>query len=271
MGSYSEETASAIENTAKGNVVQICAVTHDFTTPAGDQMQAVSDINLEIEGGEFVAIVGPSGCGKTTLLNIVSGLIEPTSGLVRVAGELVKGVREDVGYMPARDSLLPWRTCQANVELPLELQGRLGRTGRRERAKALLQAVGLSGFESHYPSALSHGMRQRASVARTFVSHPAVLLMDEPFSALDAQTRVVIQDVFLRIWESEHQSVLLITHDVLEAVALADRVVVLSGRPGTIRATHQIALPRPRLVKQLLFEEPRFQAYVRDIWGDLDA
>lgn len=245
-------------------------VTHRFP---GKQLStpAVENIELTIEEGEFVAIVGPSGCGKSTLLNLISGLLRPTKGVVTVDSSPVEGVRESVGYMPARDSLLPWRTASGNVEFPLELRGGLDRKAREQRAGELLRAVGLTGFEDNFPSALSHGMRQRAAVARTFATSPRVLLMDEPFSALDAQTKIVVQDLFLQIWEAQKQTVVLITHDIMEAVALADRVVVFSRRPGRIKSIHEIDLPRPRNVQHLLFEEPRFQQYLKDIWGDLDV
>jgi len=245
-------------------------VTHTFEA-SGGSVPAIEEVSLEVAEHEFVAIVGPSGCGKSTLLNIVSGLLTPTAGTVAVGGVPVRGVPRDVGYMPARDSLLPWRSCLDNVALPLEIRGEIGRAQRRERARELIEAVGLGGFERAFPSALSHGMRQRVAVARTFATQPSVLLMDEPFSALDAQTKITIQDLFLSIWEAQHQTVVLITHDVMEAVALADRVVVFSRRPGRIKSIHDIDLPRPRSVQQLIFEEPRFQQHLRDIWRDLDV
>ncbi|MPZ28264.1 MAG: ATP-binding cassette domain-containing protein [Micromonosporaceae bacterium] len=244
-------------------------LTQTFRSPKGESFDAIADIDLDVADGEFVAIVGPSGCGKSTLLNIVSGILPPTRGEVSVKDIPVTGVRDDIGYMPARDLLLPWRTVEHNVEFPLEIQRRLSPAERRQRAHELLAAVGLSGFERYYPHALSQGMKQRVAIARTFATRPDVLLMDEPFSALDAQTRVVVQDLFLTIWEAEHRTVVLITHDVTEAVALADRVVVMSPRPGTIRSVYDIALPRPRSVEQLLFEEPRYQRYLQRIWRDL--
>jgi len=251
--------------------IEVSGVSHDFINPDGEPVRAISDITLSVAQGEFVAIVGPSGCGKSTLLNLISGLISPTAGTIEVGGSRIGGVHKDVGYMPARDSLLPWRTSSQNVSLPLELQGIGDKNTRAARAKELLESVGLGGYERHFPSAMSHGMRQRTAVARTFATKPAVLLMDEPFSALDAQTKVAVQDLFLGIWEAQKQTVLLITHDVMEAVALADRVVVMSPRPGVIRAVHEIDLPRPRSVKHLLFDEPKFQEYLRRIWKDLDV
>lgn len=245
-------------------------VAHVFEAPdRGAGMPAIRDISFEIKSGEFAAVVGPSGCGKSTLLNLISGLLKPTQGRLLVKGEPVTGVRHDVGYMPARDALLPWRTVQKNVEFPLELQHELSAKERRERARELLASVGLAGFESYYPHAISQGMRQRTAIARTFATNPDILLMDEPFSALDAQTRVHVQDLFLSMWEEQHHTVVLITHDVVEAVALADKVVVFSAAPGTLKAIYDVDLPRPRSVEHLLFEEPVFQDHLRMIWSDL--
>ncbi|MER5908913.1 ABC transporter ATP-binding protein [Streptomyces sp. NPDC001982] len=262
---------TAADTASHPNEMKLCDLTHRFRTPEGKVMTAVEDISLTVSPNEFVAIVGPSGCGKSTLLNIISGLLRPTQGQVLLGGQATNGVSRDVGYMPARDSLLPWRTCRENVEFPLELQHQGTRRERAQVATELLSAVGLEGFESHFPSALSHGMRQRVAVARTFATSPRILLMDEPFSALDAQTKIVVQDLFLKMRESRQQTVVLITHDVMEAVALADRVVVLSPRPGRIRSIHEIDLPRPRSVRHLLFDEPKFQGYLHGIWGDLDV
>lgn len=253
---------------AEPAVIRIRRLTQTFTSPKGESFDAVESIDLDVGDGEFVAIVGPSGCGKSTLLNIISGLLAPTLGEVLVKGTPVTGVHDDIGYMPARDLLLPWRTVERNVEFPMEIR-RQAQDERRHRAHELLAAVGLGGFERYYPHTLSQGMRQRVAIARTFATKPDVLLMDEPFSALDAQTRVTIQDLFLKIWEAEHRTVVLITHDVAEAVALADRVVVMSARPGTIRSVYDIDLPRPRSVEHLLFEEPQFQRYLQRIWRDL--
>ena len=244
-------------------------VTHFFPAPKSGALPAIRDVSFEIEDGEFAAIVGPSGCGKSTLLNLISGLIAPTRGRLVVGGEDVTGVRTDVGYMPGRDALLPWRTAIKNVEFPLELQHGLSARERRDRARELLAVVDLEGFESYYPYALSAGMRQRVAIARTFATSSTVLLMDEPFSALDAQTKVHVQDIFLSMWEREQRTVLLITHDVVEAVALADKVVVFSAAPGTVRSTYEVTLPRPRSVQHLIFEDPVFQDYLKTIWADL--
>jgi NitT/TauT family transport system ATP-binding protein len=229
----------------------------------------IRGIDLEARAGEFVSIVGPSGCGKSTLLNLISGLLRPTHGSISTNGQLVTGVRPEIGYMPSQDSLLPWRTVLANVEFGLEFDRRVSPADRRRHARDMIAAVGLAGFEGYYPHALSGGMRQRVAIARTFARKHRIVLMDEPFSALDAQTRVLVQDLFLSIWERERPTVLLITHDVAEAVALADRVVVLSRGPGTIIATYDIDLARPRTVEGLMFDSPKFTQYMKGIWSDL--
>lgn len=273
-GSASTFDAMRLLTTPTKPGIEIKGVSQQFSKPRkrGSSEPAVNtvirDINLTIPRGHFTAVVGPSGCGKTTLLNLISGLLAPTSGQVFVSGELVKDVRHDVGYMPARDALLPWRTVQRNVELPLEIQ-KVDPRVRGQKARELLSAVGLGGFETHHPYALSHGMRQRTNIARTFISDPEILLMDEPFSALDAQTRVHVQGLFLSMWEASRSTVVLITHDVMEAVALADTVVVFSHAPGRIKAIYDIDLPRPRSVENLLFDSPEFQGYIRQIWNDL--
>jgi NitT/TauT family transport system ATP-binding protein len=244
-------------------------VTHYFASPKTGALPAVRDVDVQVREGEFAAVVGPSGCGKSTLLNLISGLLKPSKGRLYVKGEPVDGVRHDVGYMPARDALLPWRTVRKNVEFPLEIQGRMSARERRDKATQLLEAVGLTGFDDYYPHALSQGMRQRVAIARTFATSPDILLMDEPFSALDAQTKLLVQDLFPSMWEREHHTVVLITHDIVEAVALADKVIVFSEAPGTVRSVYTIDLPRPRSVQRLLFEEPVFQDYLRTIWADL--
>jgi NitT/TauT family transport system ATP-binding protein len=171
--------------------------------------------------------------------------------------------------MQGRDALLPWRTVKKNVEFALEMRRGLGANERGRIAQDLIDGVGLHGFETYYPHALSQGMRQRVAIARTFATKPDIMLLDEPFSALDAQTRVQVQDLFLGMWERERHSVILITHDVMEAVALADKVVVFTSAPGRVRSVYEVDLPRPRSVERLLFEEPAFGDHVRRIWADL--
>ena len=233
----------------------------------GREVLALADISLEIDDGEFIAIIGPSGCGKSTLLNIISGLFEPSTGRVTVDGRPVTGLNPRIGYMFARDALLPWRTALANVEFGLELRGVAVRE-RRERAQELLRLAGLQGFEASYPSQLSQGMRQRVALARTLAIDPDIVLMDEPFGALDAQTKLVLEDEFLRIWERHRKTVVFVTHDLFEAIAMADRVVVFGAHPGRIKSIVGVDLPRPRSVTGGRFG-PRFQDLYERLWEDL--
>jgi NitT/TauT family transport system ATP-binding protein len=213
-----------------------------------------------------VSIVGPSGCGKTTLLNMLAGLVKPSRGEVKIDGRPVTQVGgPDIGYMFAKDNLLPWRNVLRNVELGLEFTRD---KDRHERAREYIKLVGLEGFEKHYPDQLSHGMRQRAALARTLVKAPKILLMDEPFGALDAQTRTIMQDHFLQLWDTYKSTVVFVTHDLVEAIALSDRVLVFSSRPGRIKSEYRIPFPRPRLVEDLQVD-PSFQELFRAIWNDL--
>ncbi len=239
----------------------------------GRRSEILSGVDLTLADGEFVAIVGPSGCGKSTLLNFIAGFLKPTSGSVRVFGATPGGTSAEhsVGYMFQTHALLPWRSVLRNVELGLEVAG-VGRAERRARAQEMLAQVGLSAYGQHYPSELSGGMRQRAALARTLVADPRLLLMDEPFGALDAQTRLVVHELFLRAWEAEsaakRKSVLFVTHDLAEAIALADRVLVMGARPGRIVAEYEVGLPRPREV-QKLHNHPRFNQLLDRIWEHL--
>jgi ABC-type nitrate/sulfonate/bicarbonate transport system ATPase subunit len=217
--------------------------------------EALADVTLELGEGELVAIVGRSGCGKTTLLRILAGLIECD------AGEVVRGGR--VVYMPQGDSLLPWRRTLENVALGLELAG-VPRADARERARAQLERFGLHGFERHWPAELSGGMRQRAALLRTFLAGGAALALDEPFASLDALTREELREWLLGVWQAQRRSVLLVTHDVEEALFLADRVYVLSARPGRVRDVLELALPRPRAPEQLLAPARRIRELLRE-------
>ena len=243
-------------------------VTHVFESTGGRGVHVLDDVSLNVRPGEFVTLIGPSGCGKTTLLNMIAGFLEPAGGVVRLGGDPVRGVQtRKVAFMFARDNLLPWRTAGGNVRIALELRGE-GRASKAE-AEDLLRRVGLGGFENHYPGQLSHGMRQRVALARTLASESSTLLMDEPFGALDAQTRVIVQNEFARIWEQLNRTVLMVTHDLTEAIALSDRVLVMSGRPGRIKAEYEIDLPRPRVVFELLANR-RFQELVAALWTELE-
>lgn len=248
----------------KSASIEIERVNHRF----GDTVTAVSDANIRIEAGEFVSIVGPSGCGKTTLLNLLAGLLDLQEGHMTVAGKPPMAGRHDVAYMLARDCLFPWRTAIDNVMLGGEFRG-VPAARRRERALEILSHVGLAGFENHHPKALSHGMRQRVALARTFSLDSPVLLMDEPFGALDAQTKMQLEDVLLDLWSKERRTVLFITHDLAEAVMLSDRVIVMSARPGRILVDIKIDLPRPRSVRALQ-KDPQFHAIYAEVWGWLE-
>lgn len=227
----------------------------------------LDQVSFDVREGEFVAVVGPSGCGKTTLLLVIDGLLSRTSGSITVAGSEVDRPREDRAFVFQRDSLFPWRTVLKNITLGLEAR-KLGRSAKQEIASDLARLVGLAGFENHYPHQLSGGMRQRVNVARALAVDPQVLLMDEPFSSLDAQTREVMQEELLRIWASRHKTVLFVTHQIDEAAYLADRVLVLSARPGTVRADIPVELPRPRTLE--LKRTPDFVAIVDRIWREIE-
>jgi NitT/TauT family transport system ATP-binding protein len=216
------------------------AVRHEFGGTA-----ALATTSLELRAGEFVSIVGPSGCGKSTLFNIVSGLIRPSSGRVLLDGKDVTGRTGHVGYMLQKDLLLPWRTVTENIVLAASLHGRVSRRARQE-AVELAVRYGLGDFIDHYPHALSGGMRQRVALMRTLAFHKDVMLLDEPFGALDSQTRLRMQQWLLEVWGDERRTVLFVTHDVDEAIFLSDRVLVMSARPGEVRASFDISLPRPR-------------------------
>ena len=216
-----------------------------------------------------MSLVGPSGCGKTTLLNLLCCLLPPSRGAVLWNGRETDAVPEGVGYMLQKDMLLPWRTARQNATLGLEVRG-AGKTDRRRRADALIARLGLDGFADHYPSTLSGGMRQRVALARTLAPEPDVLLFDEPFSALDFQTKILIERDTIRLVRELGRSLLLITHDVEEAVSLSDRVLVLSHRPCTLVAEHRIALGGDRSNLIALRESKEFASHVREIWNELD-
>ncbi len=211
----------------------------------GKEMEALHDINLSIRESEFVCFIGPSGCGKTTLLRIVAGLEAPTSGTITIDGDPIKGPSPERGMVFQEYSLFPWRTVLDNTVFGLELKG-VARTEREKRGRQYLKMVGLEGFETRYPHELSGGMKQRVAIARALVNDPKALLMDEPFGALDAQTRNIMQYELLRIWEEEKKTVVFVTHSVDEAIYLADTIVIMSARPGRIKDVIEIPLPRPR-------------------------
>jgi len=251
-------------------------VRHTFGGGKGPGTVALAGVDLTVERGQFVALVGASGCGKTTLLNMAAGLLAPTEGTVAIDGESPTLGNPHVGYMFARDALLPWRRAQANVELPLEQRG-WEKTRRRARAGEMLALVGLEGRERQFRSQLSQGMRQRVALARTLAPSPDVLLMDEPFAALDARTKLAMQTEFLSIWErsieeEQHKTVIFVTHDLNEAVLMADRVVVMLPHPGRIAKDKPIDLPRPRAAElNSIIYSNEFRAIAGELFEELEG
>src|ERR1044071_3727348 len=233
----------------------------------GRQVGAVDTMDLAVEEGEFVTVVGPSGCGKSTLLNLDVGLLAPSGGQIVYRGRPVDGINTDIGYVTQKDNLLPWRTLVENVEIALEIRG-IDKNERRRRALDLIGQGGLAGFEDHYPHELSGGMRQRANIIRTLIYDPELILMDEPFGPLDAQTRIVLQDQLLRLWRASRKTILFITHDLVEAITLADRVVVMTSRPGRVKHIAAVPIPRPRDVYQIHMSAEFREVYNR-LWNEL--
>ncbi len=233
----------------------------------GKRVVALESIDLDIAEGEFVTIVGPSGCGKSTLLNLIVGLLRSSSGRITFRGECIDGICTKIGYVTQKDNLLPWRTLIENVEIALEIRG-IEKEPRRRQAQELIERVGLSGFEEHYPHELSGGMRQRANIIRTLIYDPELILMDEPFGPLDAQTRIVLQDQLLKLWSASKKTIIFITHDLIEAITLADRVVLMSSRPGRIKSIEQVNIARPRDVFRI-HESENFRAVYERLWQEL--
>ncbi len=234
------------------------------------EIPALKNINLKVREGEFVSTVGPSGCGKSTLLSIVSGLLRPTSGSVLVDGEMVTGPTKKIGYMLQKDHLFDWRTIYQNVLLGLEIQKAVTPEAR-EYAQRLLKTYGLSEFSHKYPSQLSGGMRQRAALIRTLVTNPQILLLDEAFSALDYQTRLAVNDDIYDIIKKENKTAIMVTHDIAESISMADRVIVLTRRPGAIKSCHNITFSVDKRTPLSSRKMPEFQKYFEQIWKELDV
>jgi NitT/TauT family transport system ATP-binding protein len=233
----------------------------------GGAKTALRDVSLNVRRGEFLTFIGPSGCGKSTVLNMLAGLLRPTSGSVRYHGDEVRKINTSVGYITQDDNLLPWRTLIDNVAFVLELRG-MGKRQRYEVAERYIEQVGLKGFEQYYPHELSGGMRKRGSIIRTLVDDPDTILMDEPFGPLDAQTRVILQDELLRIWQGSGKTVVFVTHDLVEAIALSDRIAIFTSSPGEIKAIHEVNIPRPRDVFHI-HSAPDFREIHDTIWVEL--
>jgi NitT/TauT family transport system ATP-binding protein len=247
--------------------IELINVTRRFVTPTGKSLTAIHDFSMTVNRGEFVAVVGPTGCGKSTTLNLVTGLAKPSAGEVRVMGGPVKGIDPSVGFVFQTDALFPWRNVIDNVSAGPMFRGK-SKQKAYATARDWLALVGLSKFESHYPHQLSGGMRKRVALAQTFINGPKILLMDEPFSALDVQTRVVMHDVLLKLWADSGASVVFVTHDLDEAIALADKVYVLTSGPATVKSVYTIDLPRPRIVADIRYDQ-KFIDYSHTIWNDL--
>jgi NitT/TauT family transport system ATP-binding protein len=231
-----------------------------------DSVEALRDVSLGVDEGEFVSIVGPSGCGKSTLMEIVGGLVEPSSGEVRIGGTLVRGTDPGIGIVFQQESAFPWRTVAENVAFGLEMTG-VGKAERAARAADMIELVGLRGFEDRYPSELSGGMRQRVAIARTLVMQPRIILMDEPFGALDEQTRLILGEELSRIREATGATVLFITHSFDEALLLSDRIVVMTARPGRVKKIVENPLPRPR--DSTIVSDPEFGRLSGELWESL--
>ena len=264
--------ASASTPTRPPPALELKAVTCTFAArgDASARYTAVRDASLTIASGEFVSVVGPTGCGKSTLLNVAAGLLAPSSGEVRVHGAPLAGINRRAGYMFQTEALMPWRSALANVTAGLEFRG-TGTKEARSKGRDWLARVGLSGFEDRYPHQLSGGMRKRVALAQTLILDPELLLMDEPFSALDVQTRQLMENELLDLWSAQRRSVLFITHDLEEAISLSDRVIVLSAGPETHPlGEFPIDLPRPRDVAEIRLT-PRFVELHEAIWHVLKA
>ena len=252
----------------QGARIEIDQVTRRFLNPKGVAFTALKDVTLTVEPGTFCAIVGPTGCGKSTTLGMVAGLDKPSGGQVRIDGKPVSGVQDGTSFMFQADALMPWKTVLGNVALGPILRG-----ARKKEAEAnardWLRRVGLAGFEDHHPHQLSGGMRKRVGMAAALINEPRILLMDEPFGALDVQTKAIMQTELIKLWEQLRATVLFITHDLDEAVALADQVAVMTSGPGSIKAVYDIDLPRPRGAVQDLRYDQQFIDIQQNIWGSL--
>ena len=252
---------------ADSRAIELRNVTKRFLTPKGLAYTAIRNINIAVAPGEFLALVGPTGCGKSTTLGLISGLEQPSEGMVEVMGKPVQGIDPRIGYVFQSDAVFPWKNVLRNVATGPIFRGQ-PKARALEQARDWIARVGLAGFEDRYPHQLSGGMRKRVALAQTFINEPQILLMDEPFSALDVQTRTMMENELLNLWSSISASVVFVTHDLEEAISLADRVCVLTAGPATVKGMYTIDLPRPRNVAEIRFE-PRFVELYQQIWEDL--
>lgn len=250
--------------------IELRAVTKRFTTPSGSTYTALQDLDMDVAPGEFCAVVGPTGCGKSTTLTLISGLERPSFGTVKVHGDEVSGITPGVGFMFQTDAVLPWKSVLDNVATGPRFRG-TQKAKANAAARDWLRRVGLDGFEDRFPHQLSGGMRKRVALAQSLINEPQVLLMDEPFSALDVQTRAKMSNELLQLWDLTQPAVVFVTHDLEEAIALADKVVVLTAGPGgTVKAVFKIDLPRPRVVQEIRFEQHFVDLY-HQIWEALKS
>ncbi len=247
--------------------IELAGVTKKFATPAGGIYTAVEGLELTVDTGQFCAIVGPTGCGKSTALTMISGLEKPTAGTVKVNCRAVTGLTPGVGYVFQNDAVFPWKTVLDNVAAGPRFRG-MRRTDAIGVAQDWLRRVGLAGFEDRYPHQLSGGMRKRVALAQSLINEPRVLLMDEPFSALDVQTRSIMSDELLSLWELTRPAVVFVTHDLEEAISLADKVIVLTAGPGRVKAVFAVELPRPRRAQEIRFTDEFVRLY-SEIWDAL--
>ena len=250
-----------------GPAIELFDVTKRFRTPSRTFYTAVRDLTFTVAQGEFCAIVGPTGSGKSTTLGLIAGLDTSTRGRVLVAGEPVRGITRRAGYMFQTDAVFPWKNILENVATGPAYRG-VNRTEARRRARDWIARVGLAGFEDRYPNQLSGVMRKRVALAQSLINEPEILLMDEPFAALDVQTRILMEGELLELWSETSASVVFVTHDLEEAISLADRVMVFTAAPATLKRSYEIDLPRPRNVTEIRFD-PRFTRLYQQIWEDL--
>ncbi|UNC90844.1 ABC transporter ATP-binding protein [Candidatus Contubernalis alkaliaceticus] len=257
-------------NVVEERVIKLCVenITVSFSSAKGHDVLALKNLSLCVYDKEFLALIGPSGCGKSTVLNVMAGLFSPDTGNITIDGEDVNSINSKIGYISQMDTLLPWRTVIENVALGLELK-KIPKKNRFELASDLISQMGLNGFENSYPHELSGGMRKRVMIARILAIDPEVLFMDEPFGPLDAFTKAVLQDDILRIWEKTKKTIIYVTHDLSEAITLADRILLIGARPGEVIAEYPILLPRPRKTMEIKFNTA-FIKTEEDIWKRLE-
>jgi NitT/TauT family transport system ATP-binding protein len=266
MTSATTSTAASTGST-RPTAITLRSATKAFATREGGSYTAIRDVDLTVRQGEFVTVVGPTGCGKSTTLSLISGLQPATAGEVVVDGSPVTGIPAGLGYMFQTDAVLPWRTVLDNVASGPRYRGS-SKAEARDKARGWVERVGLTGFEDYHPHQLSGGMRKRVALAQTLINEPSILLMDEPFGALDVQTREYMQDLLLELWSGTGAAVVFVTHDLTEAIALADQVVVMTAGPATVKAAVPVTLERPRRVEEIRLT-PEFTALYREIWESL--